>query len=94
MSATSRLFFWSSLLPLISSWSLKPETSQLAVDDVTIPHSPDICRDQPYKTHLISEDPLVIYIESFITTEEALQLVGLRCVVKPTPITFKDRLSF
>lgn len=36
------------------------------------------CNDRPYQTHLISEDPLVIYIDGFISQEEALQLVTLR----------------
>lgn len=41
------------------------------------------CEDHAYETHLISEDPLVIYIDGFITQEEALQLVSLRCVAFP-----------
>ncbi len=32
----------------------------------------------PYKTHVFSEDPLIVYIENFITLEEASQLVQLR----------------
>ena len=36
------------------------------------------CRNHPYKTHLFSEDPLVIYINSFISEDEASQLVSLR----------------
>jgi hypothetical protein len=36
------------------------------------------CSNQNYKSHLLFEDPLVIYIENFISREEASQLVGLR----------------
>jgi hypothetical protein len=36
------------------------------------------CKDHSYDMHLISEDPLVIYIDGFISQEEALQLVSLR----------------
>lgn len=43
------------------------------------------CKDHSYQTHLISEDPLVIYIDRFISHEEALQLVSLRSF--PPPIS-------
>lgn len=36
------------------------------------------CRDQEYTVHLFSEDPLVIYIDSFISAEEAIQLNSMR----------------
>jgi len=42
------------------------------------PGLPRKCRDQPYETHLFSEDPLVIYIDNFISAEEANQLNGMR----------------
>jgi prolyl 4-hydroxylase len=45
------------------------------------------CKDHSYETHLISEDPLVIYIDGFISQEEALQLVSLRCPLLPSPIS-------
>jgi hypothetical protein len=32
---------------------------------------------QPYKTYLLSKDPLVIYIENFISLQEAANLVNL-----------------
>lgn len=32
------------------------------------------CAHPPYKTHLLSKSPLVIYIEGFITDEERLHL--------------------
>ncbi|KAF2198618.1 hypothetical protein GQ43DRAFT_443181 [Delitschia confertaspora ATCC 74209] len=35
------------------------------------------CRPHTYKTHIFSKDPLVIYIEDFLTTEEADGLVGM-----------------
>jgi len=36
-----------------------------------------------YKTHIFSEDPLIVYIENFITLEEASQLVQLRYFLHP-----------
>jgi prolyl 4-hydroxylase len=32
------------------------------------------CPHQPYKVHIFSRHPLVIYIENFVSAEEALQL--------------------
>jgi prolyl 4-hydroxylase len=80
MSATSRFFLWSILFTLLSCWTVKPETSQPAIENDDIPYNLEKgnCADRPYKTHLFSEDPLVIYIESFVSTDEASQLVALR----------------
>jgi hypothetical protein len=39
---------------------------------------PTACANHPYKIHLFSEDPLVIYIDSFISKDEASQLVSMR----------------
>jgi hypothetical protein len=38
---------------------------------------PPPCRNAQYRTHLLSTDPLVIYIESFIQAEEIPQLLQL-----------------
>lgn len=38
---------------------------------------PPPCRNAQYTTHLLSTDPLVIYIESFIQAEEIPQLLQL-----------------
>ena len=46
-------------------------------DPSQLPQGND-CKDHSYQTHLISEDPLVIYIDGFINQEEALQLASLR----------------
>lgn len=35
------------------------------------------CVHPPYKIHLLSKSPLVIYIEDFITPDERLHLQGL-----------------
>jgi prolyl 4-hydroxylase len=77
MPAASGLFLWSAVFTLLSCTSAKQEPSS---ENVIISSSldTDACRIHPYKTHLLSEDPLVIYIDSFITREEASQLVGLR----------------
>jgi prolyl 4-hydroxylase len=76
---TFRWLLSAALIQLVLSWSLtSDETSQLASEEVTISSIKDACREHSYKTHLISEDPLVIYIESFVTPEEASQLTDLR----------------
>ncbi len=36
------------------------------------------CASHQYKTYLFSEDPLIVYIESFLNLEEAAHLVSLR----------------
>jgi hypothetical protein len=79
MSKTLKWLLLSTLIPLVlSSWFESDETSQPASEDVTISSIKDACREHSYKSHLISEDPLVIYIESFVTPEEASQLTDLR----------------
>jgi prolyl 4-hydroxylase len=40
------------------------------------------CVHPPYKSHLLSKSPLVIYIEDFVTDEERLHLQDL-AYVKP-----------
>lgn len=35
------------------------------------------CPKHKYQTHLLSEDPLVVYIDNFISKEEAAHLVDL-----------------
>ena len=78
MPMPSQWLLWLILVPLVLSWSSKSdEPSQPALGDVTISYITDACRDHSYRTHLISEDPLVIYIESFVTPEEASQLTDL-----------------
>lgn len=78
MPIPSQWLLWLTLVPLVLSLSSKPdEPSQPAPGDVTISDITDACRDHSYRTHLISEDPLVIYIESFVTPEEASQLTDL-----------------
>lgn len=42
------------------------------------------CTHPPYKSHLLSKSPLVIYIENFVTDAERLHLQEL-AYVKPCP---------
>lgn len=42
------------------------------------------CTHPPYKSHLLSKSPLVIYIENFVTDAERLHLQEL-AYVKSTP---------
>ncbi|KAE9382047.1 hypothetical protein N431DRAFT_506800 [Stipitochalara longipes BDJ] len=92
MPTTLRWLFWSTLIPLVLSSS----SSQAPSGDVTISSIKDACREHSYKTHLISEDPLVIYIESFVTPEEASQLTDLsESKFKPSPLWSDDgKVSF
>jgi prolyl 4-hydroxylase len=80
ISMTSMFLLWSTSFPLLFGWSFQPESSHSTAEDAVLSANTNTksCSNQPYRTHLISEDPLVIYIESFITTDEASQLVGLR----------------
>lgn len=88
MSTARRLFLWLIPLILVSSvatlwWptignSQKPlETETDIINSYGIDNSAT-CRNHAYKTHVLSEDPLVIYIESFISEDEASRLVILR----------------
>ena len=93
MPTTSQWLLRSTLIPLVLSWSFKSdEPSQPALADVTISSIKDACRDDSYKTYLISEDPLVIYIESFVTPEEASQLTDLSFAA-PLPSPLKPNLT-
>jgi prolyl 4-hydroxylase len=42
------------------------------------------CPADQYRTHILSREPLVIYIENFISTEEIASLLDLRWVVWPS----------
>jgi hypothetical protein len=85
MSATPRLVIWAIPLILLSGiaviFSSTLENSRKPPETVINFDALDkaaTCRNHPYKTHLFSEDPLVIYINSFISEDEASQLVSLR----------------
>jgi hypothetical protein len=82
-----RLFFWTVLLPFTLFPDIancheneNPQHSAQAVMGSKQFESSATCKDHHYEVHHISEDPLVIYIDSFISQEEALQLVSLRHV--------------
>lgn len=85
MSAMSKLFLWSAPFILLSGvaifFSSTLETlrnpSETVTDSNNLEKLTD-CRNYPYKAHLFSEDPLVIYIDSFISKDEASQLESLR----------------
>lgn len=81
MPATLRWLVWSTLIPLVLGSASAPPSAR----GVTTAPIKDACREHSYKTHLVSEDPLVIYIESLVTPEEASQLTDLRFVAVPSP---------
>jgi prolyl 4-hydroxylase len=75
MSVISEVLLWLTRFILLSSVTIVWHPGLVT----SIKHDkPATCRNQPYKSHLLSEDPLVIYIESFISIDEASQLVDLR----------------
>lgn len=57
-----------------SDISLDPEI--LSLPDGIIP----TCPEDTYRVHLLSKDPLIIYIEDFLSTAEADHLVKIRSV--------------
>lgn len=57
-----------------SDISLDPEI--LSLPDGIIP----TCPEDTYRVHLLSKDPLIIYIEDFLSTSEADHLVKIRSV--------------
>jgi hypothetical protein len=65
----------STALPLIGLFSTLAICGKNKAGDQVLPNA---CKEHSYETHLISEDPLVIYIDGFISQEEALYLVSLR----------------
>ena len=52
-------------------------------DDVPVDCTVD---DGGYKTHILSREPLVIYIEGFLSEREADYLVDVRFVTLPPPL--------
>ena len=50
------------------------QQSPLASDD------PYICEHPPYRVSLISQSPLIIYLQNFITPSERAHLLQLGCV--------------
>jgi prolyl 4-hydroxylase len=65
---------WQSLAAAVNVQSV------LAVGDAQLPLSGSLasaeykCTDVPYKMHVFSNSPLVMYLENFITAEERIHL--------------------
>ena len=83
MSKMSLMFLPQLLFATLLSFVLFPGAARCGKDDPSQAPLGSNCKDQSYQTHLISEDPLVIYIDGFISHEEALQLVSLRSFSLP-----------
>lgn len=57
--------------------------SQLSFDQVeslVVPDSGLQCRDHAYRVHIFSREPLVIYIENFVSEQEAKHVITMRYV--------------
>jgi hypothetical protein len=57
-------------LTLFVSWLVNAEPPSAFTDTSRCPH-------QPHKIHIFSRRPLTIYIEDFVSTDEATQLIKL-----------------
>jgi prolyl 4-hydroxylase len=57
-----------------------PPKAQLKPNSLVYPDLDLTCAQHKYDVHIFSAKPLVIYIEGFLTGEEADALVELRCV--------------
>ena len=73
--------------PLLSILSGSPKresfTQPISLDKaetLVIPDDGLVCPEHAYKIHLLSRDPLVIYIEGFLSAEEASHVVQMRYV--------------
>ena len=57
-----------------------PENLEWAIDTLALPseHQHTACSEHDYKTHVFSRDPLVIYLENFLSREEVADLLKLR----------------
>jgi prolyl 4-hydroxylase len=48
------------------------------IESLVYPDEDLKCQEHAFKTHVLSRDPLVIYVESFLSAKEADELVELR----------------
>ena len=47
-------------------------------ETLVIPDPNLTCPEHPYTVHIFSREPLVVYIENFVTEEEAAHLIAIR----------------
>jgi prolyl 4-hydroxylase len=81
-----------SFLSSKSSTSIKPPTARAKIESLVYPDKNLSCegREHGYEVHIFSTRPLVMYIDGFLSDEEADELVELRYVSTvhyyPSPI--------
>lgn len=71
------------LLSIFSGTSNKPANERYSVDKIEslmIPNPDLVCQEHGYKVHIFNRDPLVIYVEGFLTEEESKHIVKIRFV--------------
>lgn len=66
----SRFLHWMAVAAVGMSIASAGDASQKKLDDYE-------CTHPPYKSHLLSKSPLVIYIEDFVTDAERLHLQNI-----------------
>ncbi|RDW62122.1 hypothetical protein BP6252_11555 [Coleophoma cylindrospora] len=86
-SKFSLLFIWLCLSGLVSAWyNLLPTSLQNPYELFS-----GQAAKNPYEIYLLSEDPYVVYIEGFVTPQEASHLVSLsEPHFKPSPLWSDD----
>jgi len=75
-------FVYLPLWQMLYGTTSKP--SELGVTDININYSaiasdePLSCLPHSYNTHILSQDPLIVYIENFLSTDESTHLLKIR----------------
>lgn len=68
--------------PLQNHWQPKAPGSEAAVgainSSLVATDEPLYCAPQSYHTHILSQEPLIIYIESFLSPNESAHLTKVR----------------
>ncbi|KAF3345865.1 hypothetical protein EV126DRAFT_408475 [Verticillium dahliae] len=84
---------WLSPAPPSSSYAPRPflNASHLALDDADAP-APD-CAPDAYAVHIYSRQPLVLYLEGFLTEEERAHMLEERWVPSFLVCLFSSSLS-
>jgi prolyl 4-hydroxylase len=79
------IFFYNPLMQMLSTspprlirTSRPPLNHELLA--LESPNETSLCKLDAYQIHVFSREPLVLYIESFLTPDERQHLLEIRCV--------------
>jgi len=64
--------------PRLTDTSFVLNSSFIAIEDSDF--NPASCPAHTYETHIISQEPLLIYIENFLSLEERAHLITIRYI--------------